>query len=61
MQNLEKRLSALEGEPQCYRTVFEMPDKVLETMLLPLCGDQVPTDDDLRAIAAVEMPVSSAN
>lgn len=49
---LERRLHALEGKPHVYRSVAEMPDDVLLAMLSPLCGGRVPTDDELRAIAA---------
>ena len=59
MQNLEKRLFALEGEPRSYRAVVEMPDDVLEAMLSPLCGGRVPTDEDLRAIAGGTQPANN--
>lgn len=51
MQNIERRLSALEGKPRVYRSVAEMPDEFLLEMLSPLCGGRVPTDDELQAIA----------
>lgn len=49
---LERRLHALEGTPRVYRSAAEMPDDVLLASLSPLCGGRVPTDDELRAIAA---------
>lgn len=51
MQNIERRISALEGKPRVYRSIVEMPDEVLLAMLSPLCGGRVPTDDELHAIA----------
>lgn len=50
--SLERRLNALEGKPRAYQSAAEMPDEVLLDMLRPLCGGRVPTDDDLKAIAA---------
>lgn len=50
--NLERRVQTLESNRAESKTAAEMTDKELLSILMPVFGARVPTDDDLRELVA---------
>ena len=49
--NLSRRVQVLEDGTTKYKSIFDIPDEVLEALLALSCGGRTPTDDDLMRIS----------